>query len=159
MGSHSVTCHTPEVTFPPLPQPKLVYRYNGHPSRTNRARRWLTSLMLPTTLTTTPSRHTYSVTINQQVSTEKRMRKWATYIPSGWAWERSGELGCRIAWVDGRPRPGCLRPGTWCSSSAETSWKLPWKRCSSLPLCWTPPGSSVHTHALDWWTVDSVVDT
>jgi len=24
MGSHSVTCHTAEVTFPPLPQPKLV---------------------------------------------------------------------------------------------------------------------------------------
>ena len=24
MGSHSVTCHPPEVTFPPLPQPKLV---------------------------------------------------------------------------------------------------------------------------------------
>jgi len=24
MGSHSVTCHSAEVTFPPLPQPKLV---------------------------------------------------------------------------------------------------------------------------------------
>ena len=24
MGSYSVTCHTAEVTFPPLPQPKLV---------------------------------------------------------------------------------------------------------------------------------------
>ena len=24
MGSHSVTCHPVEVTFPPLPQPKLV---------------------------------------------------------------------------------------------------------------------------------------
>ena len=24
MGSHSVTCHPAEVTFPPLPQPKLV---------------------------------------------------------------------------------------------------------------------------------------
>ena len=24
MGSHSVTCHLTEVTFPPLPQPKLV---------------------------------------------------------------------------------------------------------------------------------------
>ena len=24
MGSHSVTCHLAEVTFPPLPQPKLV---------------------------------------------------------------------------------------------------------------------------------------
>ena len=24
MGSHSVTCHPTEVTFPPLPQPKLV---------------------------------------------------------------------------------------------------------------------------------------
>jgi len=24
MGSHSVACHPTEVTFPPLPQPKLV---------------------------------------------------------------------------------------------------------------------------------------
>jgi len=24
MGSHSVTCHLAEATFPPLPQPKLV---------------------------------------------------------------------------------------------------------------------------------------
>ena len=24
IGSHSVTCHSAEVTFPPLPQPKLV---------------------------------------------------------------------------------------------------------------------------------------
>jgi len=24
MGSHGVTCHLAEVTFPPLPQPKLV---------------------------------------------------------------------------------------------------------------------------------------
>ena len=24
MGSHSVTCHLAEVTFPPLPQPKRV---------------------------------------------------------------------------------------------------------------------------------------
>ena len=24
MGLHSVTCHPAEVTFPPLPQPKLV---------------------------------------------------------------------------------------------------------------------------------------
>ena len=24
MGSHSVTCHPADVTFPPLPQPKLV---------------------------------------------------------------------------------------------------------------------------------------
>ena len=24
MGSHNVTCHPAEVTFPPLPQPKLV---------------------------------------------------------------------------------------------------------------------------------------
>jgi len=24
MGSHSATCHPAEVTFPPLPQPKLV---------------------------------------------------------------------------------------------------------------------------------------
>ena len=72
-------CYLPpaEVTFPPLPQPKLVldlatpegckaeltvemvYPYNGHPSWTNRARCWLTSLMRPTTLTIrpTPSRH------------------------------------------------------------------------------------------------------
>ena len=78
MGSHSVTCHPAEVTFPPLPQPKLVldlatpeglqgwvdpggwlemvYPLTGHPSWTNRARCWLTSLMQPTTLTTTPSR-------------------------------------------------------------------------------------------------------
>ena len=64
MGSHSVTCHPAEVTFPPLPQPKLVldlatpegckarvdpggwlemvYPHNGHPSWTNRARCWLT---------------------------------------------------------------------------------------------------------------------
>jgi len=27
MGSHSVTCHPAEVTFPPLPQPKLVLDY------------------------------------------------------------------------------------------------------------------------------------
>ena len=78
MGSHSVTCHPAEVTFPPLPQPKLVldlatpevqgwvdpggwlemvYPHNGHSLWTNRARCWLTSLMRPTTLTTTPSRH------------------------------------------------------------------------------------------------------
>ena len=25
MGSHRVTCHPAEVTFPPLPQPKLVF--------------------------------------------------------------------------------------------------------------------------------------
>ena len=25
IGSHSVTCHPAEVTFPPLPQPKLVF--------------------------------------------------------------------------------------------------------------------------------------
>jgi len=24
MGSHSVTCHPAELTFPPLPQPQLV---------------------------------------------------------------------------------------------------------------------------------------
>jgi len=24
IGSHSVTCHPAEVTFPPLPQPKLI---------------------------------------------------------------------------------------------------------------------------------------
>ena len=35
---------------------EMVYSRNGHPSRTNRARWWLTSLMRPTTLTTTPSR-------------------------------------------------------------------------------------------------------
>ena len=39
-GSHSVTCHPAEVTFPPLPQPKrlvreMVYQYNGHPIWTN----------------------------------------------------------------------------------------------------------------------------
>jgi len=27
MGSHSVTCHPPEVTFQPLPQPKLILDY------------------------------------------------------------------------------------------------------------------------------------
>ena len=27
MGSHSVTCHPAEVTFPPLPQPKPVLDY------------------------------------------------------------------------------------------------------------------------------------
>ena len=36
---------------------EMVYQLNGHPSWTNRARCWLTSLMRPTTLTTTPSRH------------------------------------------------------------------------------------------------------
>ena len=36
---------------------EMVYPHNGHPSWTNRARCWLTSLMRPTTLTTTPSRH------------------------------------------------------------------------------------------------------
>ena len=35
----------------------MVYPLNGHPSWTNRARCWLTSLKRPTTLTTTPSRH------------------------------------------------------------------------------------------------------
>jgi len=35
---------------------ELVTPHNGHPSRTNRARCWLTSLMRRTTLTTTPSR-------------------------------------------------------------------------------------------------------
>jgi len=34
---------------------EMVYPHNGHPSWTNRARCWLTSLMQPTTLTTTPS--------------------------------------------------------------------------------------------------------
>ena len=33
----------------------MVYPLNGHSSWTNRARCWLTSLMRPTTLTTTPS--------------------------------------------------------------------------------------------------------
>ena len=27
MGSHSVTCHPAEVTFPPLTQPKLILDY------------------------------------------------------------------------------------------------------------------------------------
>ena len=36
---------------------EMVYPLNGHPTWTNRARCWLTSLMRPTTLTTTPSRH------------------------------------------------------------------------------------------------------
>jgi len=36
---------------------EMVYPLNGHPSWTNRARCWLTSLMRPKTLTTTPSRH------------------------------------------------------------------------------------------------------
>ena len=36
---------------------EMVYPHNGHPSWTNRARCWLTSLMRPTTLTTTTSRH------------------------------------------------------------------------------------------------------
>jgi len=73
MGSHSVTCHPAEVTFPPLPQPKLVLdsatpegckagyiprwytrpKTVTHPS-TNRARRGLTSFMRRTPLTTTP---------------------------------------------------------------------------------------------------------
>ena len=36
MGSHSVTCHPAEVTFPPLPQPKLVLdlaTYDVFPAR------------------------------------------------------------------------------------------------------------------------------
>ena len=36
---------------------EMVYPHNGHPSWTNRAWCWLTSLMRPMTLTTTPSRH------------------------------------------------------------------------------------------------------
>jgi len=36
---------------------EMVYPLNDHPSWTNRARCWLTSLMRPTTLTTTPSCH------------------------------------------------------------------------------------------------------
>ena len=81
MGSRSVTCHPAEVTFPPLPQPKLVLDFATpegckaeltslagymprwytrpktvtHPS-TNRARRALTSFMRRTPLTTTPRR-------------------------------------------------------------------------------------------------------
>jgi len=27
MGSHSVTCHPAEVTFPPLTEPKLILDY------------------------------------------------------------------------------------------------------------------------------------
>ena len=38
---------------------EMVYPHNGHPSWTNRAWCWLTSLMWPTTLTTTPSRHPF----------------------------------------------------------------------------------------------------
>jgi len=86
VGSHSVTCHPTEVTFPPLPQPKLVLARlsnpvgmqgrvdlvvllhaemahppeDGHPLThpgTNRARRALTSFMRRTPLTTTPRRH------------------------------------------------------------------------------------------------------
>ena len=38
---------------------EMVYPLNGHPSWTNRDRCWLTSLMRPTTLTTTPSRKRY----------------------------------------------------------------------------------------------------
>ena len=82
MGSHSVTCHPAEVTFPPLPQPSwysikrprrdaelswpswLVTYRDGIPARpktvthpgTNRARRGLTSFMRRTPLTTTPRR-------------------------------------------------------------------------------------------------------
>ena len=37
---------------------EMVYPLNGHPSWTNRARCWLTSLMRPMTLTTTPSHDT-----------------------------------------------------------------------------------------------------
>jgi len=81
IGSHSVTCHPTEVTFPPSPQPKLVLdlattkgckaelnwlagyilrRYTRpktvtHPSL-NRARRALTSFKRRTPLTTTPRR-------------------------------------------------------------------------------------------------------
>jgi len=87
MGSHSVTCHPAEVTFPPLPQPKLVLdlataeeckaeltllagyipgRYARpktvtHPG-TNRARRGLTSFMRRTPLTTAPRRQLYVAT-------------------------------------------------------------------------------------------------
>ena len=85
MGSHSVTCHPAEVTFPPLPQPKLVLARlsnpvgmqgrvdlvvllhaemahppeDGHPLThpgTNRARRALTSFLRRMPLTTTPRR-------------------------------------------------------------------------------------------------------
>ena len=41
----------------------MVYPLNGHPSWTNRARCWLTSLMRPTMLTTTPSHHQRYVTV------------------------------------------------------------------------------------------------
>jgi len=79
MGSHSVTCHPAEVTLPPLPPAEAGTRFSdpggmqgwvdlgGWLERwfthmvthhgTNRARCWLTSLVRPTTLTTTPSRH------------------------------------------------------------------------------------------------------
>ena len=79
MGSHSVTCHPAEVTFPPLPQPKLVLdratpegckaeltqlacyipRWYTRPKTvthpgTNRARHALTSFIRRTLLTTMP---------------------------------------------------------------------------------------------------------
>ena len=79
MGSHSVTCHPAEVTFPPLPQPKPVLdsatpegckaeltqlagyipRWYTRPKTvthpgTDRARRALTSFMRRTPLTTAP---------------------------------------------------------------------------------------------------------
>ena len=69
MRSHSVTYHPTEVTFPPLPQPKIkrprswlvTYRHTYRPKTvthpgTNRARRALTSFMRRTPLTTTPRR-------------------------------------------------------------------------------------------------------
>ena len=78
MGSHSVTCRSDIPAFIP-PEAgtrfsnlggmqgwvdlgdwlEMVYPHNGHPSWTNRARCWLTSLMQPTTLTTTSSRHPF----------------------------------------------------------------------------------------------------
>ena len=52
---------------------EMVYPLNGHPSWNNRARCWLTSLMRPTTLATTPSRHLSRHTFSQDV---KRMQRW-----------------------------------------------------------------------------------
>jgi len=86
MGSHSVTCHPAEVTFQPLPQPKLILdlatpegckaeltwltgyipwwytrpKTVTHPS-TNRARRRVTSFMRRTTVATTPRRQPHCV--------------------------------------------------------------------------------------------------
>jgi len=43
VGSHSATCHLTELTFPPLPQPKLVARLGprNHVTPTLKDRHWL----------------------------------------------------------------------------------------------------------------------